>query len=575
MPGKNKKQRKKTKMKKKPSEASPAFVASHDPDCDNNLLRMKTELQILREVAEITNKDFDLNTVLGRFLDISMEAASADAGSMLLIDRVSNTLDFTVARGKKADRLSAYKLALGEGIAGWVAQSGKPLLTPDASKEKRLHPTISKEIDYKASNILCVPLKFEDEILGVIELLNKKGSMAFDEKDMAMVQSFTPYITMVIKNAQHFIENKRRIHRLEHLTELTRYVNSTLNLETILETILKVSTDTLNAEAGSILLLDEDKDELVFEAATGEKKEKLNGIRVPIGEGIAGWVAREAKPVLIPDAQKDPRFFKKADQKTEFKTRSIIAVPLKTKDKLIGVAEVLNKKGNEFFNIEDLDLFEALANQAAVAIENARLYTSMKELFRNTVGALAEAIETKDVYTRGHSERVTEYSDLIAKELGFSEEEIESLNLAGLLHDIGKIGVDERILRKPSKLTDAEFEEIKKHPEYAANIIKNIPQLKGIIAVVRHHHERYDGNGYPDGLKGGNIPYNARIISIADTFDAMSSKRPYRDPLPFGVCVEEIIKCSGTQFDPDIVPAAIRAFRKYFSTREGRQNLPR
>jgi putative nucleotidyltransferase with HDIG domain len=279
---------------------------------------------------------------------------------------------------------------------------------------------------------------------------------------------------------------------------------------------------------------------------------------------VAGWVAREGKPVLIPDAQKDPRFFKKADQKTEFKTRSIIAVPLKTKSKLIGVAEVLNKKGSEPFSAEDLDMLEALSNQAAVAIENAKLYTSLKDLFRNTVRSLAEAIETKDVYTRGHSERVTAYSELIAKELGFSESEMEDLNLAGLLHDIGKIGVDESILRKPSRLTDAEFEEIKKHPEYSANIIEAIPQLKGIITVVKHHHERYDGNGYPDGLKGGNIPYNSRIISIADTFDAMSSKRPYRNPLPVKMCLEEIQKCSGTQFDPDIVPAALRALKRHF-----------
>jgi putative nucleotidyltransferase with HDIG domain len=385
---------------------------------------------------------------------------------------------------------------------------------------------------------------------------------------MGIVQTFTPYIAMVIKNAQLFLENKNKIQRLEHLTELTRYVNSTLNLETILETMLKISTETLNAEAGSILLIDEDTDELVFEAATGEKKQKLNEIRVPIGEGIAGWVAREGKSVLIPDAQKDPRFFKKADQKTEFKTRSIIAVPLKTKDKLIGVAEVLNKQGDEPFNIEDLDLLEALANQAAVAIENAKLYTSMKDLFRNTVRSLAEAIETKDVYTRGHSERVTAYSELIARELGFSEEEIESLNLAGLLHDIGKIGVDESILRKPAKLTDAEFAEIKKHPELAANILEAIPQLKGILAVVKHHHERYDGHGYPAGLKGGNIPYNARILSIADTFDAMSSKRPYRDPLPVSVCLDEILKCSGTQFDPDIVPAAVRALKRYYAAQE-------
>ena len=328
--------------------------------------------------------------------------------------------------------------------------------------------------------------------------------------------------------------------------------------------MLEISTDMLNAEAGSILLLDEENNELVFAAATGSKKEKIKDIRVPVGEGIAGWVAREDRAVLVADVQNDPRFYRKVDQKTEFKTKTIIAAPLKTKDKLIGVVEVLNKKNDELFNEEDLNLLEAFSNQAATAIENARLYENLRELFLNTVKSLAAAIETKDIYTRGHSERVTQYSVLIGKKLNLSKEEIEDLRLAALLHDIGKIGIDERILRKPAKLTQAEFNEVKKHPEYAANIISTIPQLKNIVPVIRHHHERFDGLGYPDGLKGDEIPFFSKIISIADTYDAMSSDRPYRKALPHKVCIDEIKRCAGTQFDPKIIPVAIKALKDYY-----------
>jgi HD-GYP domain-containing protein (c-di-GMP phosphodiesterase class II) len=531
--------------------------------CRAKIAQLEKEMSILREVSEITNKDFDLNKLLERFLEIVMTAIGADAGSILLTDKLSDTLVFTVALGKKGHELKGVRLQMGEGIAGWVAQCGKPLITPDVQKDPRFSPKISKAINYATRNIVCAPLKFEDDILGVVELLNKHKGKAFDEKDLHILQSFVPYISVIIKNAQLFLENKKRIHRLEHLMELTEYVNSVLDLETLFEKILETSTDTLTAEAGSIMLVDEEKGDLTFAAATGTKAEKLKDIRVPIGEGIAGWVARENKPVLIADAQKDPRFFKKADQKTEFKTKSIIAVPLKTKDKLIGVMEVLNKKSNEPFNEEDVSMLEALSNQAAVAIENGRLYANLRELFINTVRSLATAIETKDVYTRGHSERVTMFAEMIADELGFSAEEIENLNLAGLLHDIGKIGVDDAILRKPAKLTPAEFEEIKKHPGFAANILEAIPQLKHIIPAIRHHHERYDGMGYPDGLKGENIPYFARIISVADTFDAMNSSRPYRQALSFDVCLDEVKRCAGTQFDPEIAAAAVKAFKKW------------
>ncbi len=533
----------------------------------NEINLMQKKIGILNEVVKVTTQNFDLNKILGRFLDITIEAAHADAGSILLIDKSSDTLYFAVARGSKAEKLKDYKLTIGEGIAGWVAQSGKPLITPDVSRDKRFAAKISKEINYQTKNIICAPLKFEEEVLGVIELINKKGKGVFNEDDLEILEIFTPYIGVIIKNAQLFIENKKKIERLEHLIEITKFVNSTLNLDALLDRMLEISTEVLNAEAGSILLLDEEKDELVFAAATGEKSDKIKEIRVPVGEGVVGWVAREDKPVLIADAQNDPRFFKKADQKTKFKTKTIVAVPLKTKDKLIGVVEVLNKKDDTLFNEEDMNLLEALSNQAAVAIENAKLYENLKQLFLNTVKSLAAAIETKDIYTRGHSERVTQYSLIIAKKLGIKSDELENLRLAALLHDIGKIGIDESILRKPAKLSPPEFEEIKKHPIYAANILESIPQLKEIIPIIKHHHERYDGQGYPDSLKDSDIPYFSRIIAIADTFDAMSSNRPYRQALPVDICLQEIINCSGTQFDPEIALLAHNALKEYFKSK--------
>ena len=179
-------------------------------------------------------------------------------------------------------------------------------------------------------------------------------------------------------------------------------------------------------------------------------------------------------------------------------------------------------------------------------------YDKLEQAYMESIETLRFTVEAKDPYTRGHSDRVSEYSVLIGKNLGLSDEDLKTLRLGGLFHDIGKIGVPDSILLKESKLTDDEYSEIKNHPTIGAHILSNATIFKDIIPIVKHHHERYDGNGYPGKLKGEDIPYFARISAVADAFDAMTSKRTYRNSLPLDVVKEEIEKCKGTQFDPAI-----------------------
>ena len=233
---------------------------------------------------------------------------------------------------------------------------------------------------------------------------------------------------------------------------------------------------------------------------------------------------------------------------------------VKVKGKVIGVAEVINKIGGELFTADDILLFNALADQAAIAIENAKLYKDLRSLFVSTVTSLATAIEAKDPHTRGHSERVAHICLSIANKMKLSFEEKERLHIAALLHDIGKIGIPEEILKKPAKLSNDEWIIVKEHPDKGADILKPIKQLQDILPIIRHHHERYGGAGYPDGLKDGDIPLGSRIIAIADNFDAMASTRPYRRPMKRNVAVEEIIRCKGTQFDPQIVDSFLECY---------------
>lgn len=196
----------------------------------------------------------------------------------------------------------------------------------------------------------------------------------------------------------------------------------------------------------------------------------------------------------------------------------------------------------------------------------------LEKAYLETIQTLRFTVEAKDTYTRGHSDRVSEYSVLLGKYLGLSEDDIHLLRVGGLFHDIGKIGVPDSILLKTSKLTDDEYSEIKNHPKIGAQILSNATLFEKAIPIVKHHHERYDGFGYPEKLSGENIPYLARIAAVSDSFDAMTSKRTYRDSLPMDVVINEIEKNKGTQFDPNIATVFLDILRNHYDEIEAIRN---
>ena len=237
----------------------------------------------------------------------------------------------------------------------------------------------------------------------------------------------------------------------------------------------------------------------------------------------------------------------------------IIAQPLRCEGQIIGAVLACDKIGDDKeVTTGEIKLLETSAGFLMIFLENAALYRDQQSLFMGTLEALTASIDAKDAYTCGHSERVAWLSRQLAAEAGFDPEVVERIYIAGLVHDVGKIGVPEAVLCKTGRLTDEEFAEIKKHPEIGARILKDVPQLQDVIPGVLYHHERIDGKGYPHGLRGYDIPVFARVIALADSFDAMSSTRTYRAALSRDQVIEEIKRCSGTQFDPVLVPHFLR-----------------
>jgi putative nucleotidyltransferase with HDIG domain len=271
-----------------------------------------------------------------------------------------------------------------------------------------------------------------------------------------------------------------------------------------------------------------------------------------LGRELATTLAQRKTPLLVNDLLADATFAWLAGS-----AHQLIAVPLLRQDQLLGCIFGLDKPGGEF-NSVDSKLLNSIANESAIYLENAMLFEDVHGLMMGLLHSLTSAVDAKDAYTCGHSERVALLARHLAKEIKLGEREVERVYMAALLHDVGKIGVPEAVLQKAGKLLPEEFDEMKKHPEIGARILSDIEQVADIVPGVLHHHERYDGKGYPHGLIGDAIPLMGRIICLADCFDAMTSNRTYRKALPLEVALTEIRRCSGTQFDPVLAEAFLR-----------------
>lgn len=342
---------------------------------------------------------------------------------------------------------------------------------------------------------------------------------------------------------------------LDLLYAVGKKVGSVSELSQLVKKITQMTQRTLKATASSVLLFDDEERELRFEIAEGKSEKALRKMKLNAKSGIAGWVAQHKEPIIINDVNTDRRFNGSIDEVTGFTTKSIICVPLIVHRKVIGVIEVLNKTDGSDFNEQDLEMLTSVAPTAAIALENAQLHQSVLSAYKSTIKALAAAIDAKDHYTRGHSQRVMKYTLMGGLSLSLPRDELEILEYAGILHDIGKIGIADGILSKPGPLDEHEWEIIRQHPRIGSNILKDIPFLEKARILVLHHHERYDGGGYPDGIKGEDIPIGARLLAIADAFDTMTTGRSYRAALSVDYAIRELTRCSGTQFCPFAVEA--------------------
>mgnify|MGYP000480617865 CR=1 FL=1 len=477
------------------------------------------------------------------------------------ITRASNLCSFcrlVNSTDKGRARCKAWRVRL----AGDVAASGKRL----------------RRLCHAGLAYVAAPVNVGDEVVAVV-MVGKAAIGDFGEEEVARVAAdlgideeelkeaarrvpvwsekrlreaadlFHSAADALVQLAHSRQELQHKTEELSTIVEFGRAISSTLHVSEVARRALEAVLRLTGATGGSVVMLSEETEV----AASVEPEDECPAI--PGGELIAALM-REARPMHYRDNS--------ADGMGE-QGRPVLSVPLNVMGKVTGVLTIAGGEKGASFSDDEARLLSALGTGLALALENARLYESLREYYMNGVRALAAALEAKDEYTRGHSGRVAGWARACARELGLSEAEQEHLYLAGLLHDIGKIGVGEEILLKAGQLTPEERREVESHPVVGARILEPAKFPREVIEAVLYHHEDYAGGGYPEGLRGEKIPLLARIVRVADAYDAMTSDRPYRKGHPHEWAMKELGRLGGEQFDPEVV----RAFRAAVRGREG------
>ncbi|MCB9667626.1 MAG: response regulator [Myxococcales bacterium] len=338
------------------------------------------------------------------------------------------------------------------------------------------------------------------------------------------------------------------------LYKVSEAIAASLSLDQVIGTVVDTAIDEVNADVVYVLLRDGDGEFFERVREVNPNSTLLREFGTLETDALATHFASDS--VLLVNGRKGLKFFKDTPEGMEL--QSLIVTTLMVRKKAVGYLAAVSVTPGKRFDEGQRKLLRIVSNRAGAAIENARLYEDLKATFRQTIRGLASAIDKMDRYTAGHSERVAGYAQILAIKLGLGEEEVEIVRQSALMHDVGKIGCVMN-LNKPGKLSQQEYEVFKLHPGYGKDILEPIKFLQPLVPGVHLHHERWDGHGYPLGLKGQAIPLYARIIAVADTYDAMTSDRAYRTALPHEVAIHEITRCIGNQFDADIAHEFIEA----------------
>ena len=515
------------------------------------------ELEALHTVSTALRLAQTRDEALPILLDETLAALETDAGAIWLYDVPSGQLLATVIRGWFR-QLGPDPTAPGEGIAGTVFATGKPYYSVEFARDPLAHPQPGAIIPPGWGGA-CLPIRTEAETAGVL-FISVPLPRQITAEQARLLESLAEMAGAALHRMRLHEETARRLEQLQALHQIDLAITASLDLRVTLDVLLQHVTAQLHVDAASVLLLNPHAHTLDYAAGRGFRTRAVEDAHIRLGESFAGRAALERRAVQADSVQiqASPQF---ATFWASENFAAYYGVPLIAKGQVKGVLEVFHR-GPLAAEPEWVGFLETLAGQAAIAIDNAQLFDNLQSANLNlslaydaTIEGWSHALDLRDRETEGHTLRVTELTLRLARQMGFSEAELVHIRRGALLHDIGKMGVPDEILLKPGKLTDAEWVSMRRHPTLAYELLAPIAYLRPALDIPYYHHEKWDGTGYPHGLKGEQIPLAARLFAVVDVWDALRSDRPYRQGWPEEKVIEHIKAGSGTHFDSQAVEA--------------------
>ncbi len=513
--------------------------------------RVSTGLRLAQSVDE----------ALPILLDETLAALNSDTGAVVLYHAAEGVLRLAVARGWMT-QLSDMTIKPGEGIIGAVFLSGEAQFMGEvASHLLALRPR-AQQVPPGWSGA-CIPIRSADETLGVLFVSLPPPRQVTPEMSN-LLTSLVEMAGLALQRMRLHEQTLRRLAYLQALQAVDRTIVASLDVRITLSVLLDQTMTQLKVDAAGVLLLESHLNQLKYAAGRGFRGRTYERSLLWLGEGLAGRVALERHLLHVADLTSSGEAFARSGVATSEGFVAYVGVPLIAKGQVKGVLEVFHRSPL-YPDEEWLNFLEALAQQAAIAIDNAQLFENLQcsnlELmlaYDATIEGWVRALDLRDEETEGHTQRVTELTLRLAREMGLSEAELVHIRRGALLHDIGKMGISDRILLKPAALSEEEKAIMRRHPQYAYEMLRPIEHLRPALDIPYCHHERWDGTGYPRGLKGEQIPLAARIFAVADVFDALTSDRPYRPAWPREAALKHIRQQAGKHFDPRVVEVFLR-----------------
>lgn len=521
------------------------------------------ELETLHTVSVALRTANSLNEAMPRLLDETLSSLETDSGEIMLYDPATVELVSVAARGWHKQMESVY-IKPGQGISGAVFSSGRTYQSAELAHDPFV-PDSLKDWIPKGWSGVGIPIRTGEEVIGVL-LASVRQPRQISPEQIKMLESLTEIGGAAIHRIRLYEETVRRLENLQALHEVDLAIASNFDLRPTLDTVVGHAIHQLGVDAADILLLRPHLQTLEFAAGRGFRTRQQVGASVRVGESFAGRAALERRMIHAAsqaEVMKIPLF---ANLWRSEGFASYYCVPLIAKGEVKGVLEIYNRKSLPL-KPDWMYYLETLAGQAAIAIDNTQLFENLQyanlELgvaYESTIEGWSHALDLRDQETEGHTQRVTEMTLDLAQHYKFTPSEMLSIRRGAILHDIGKMGVPDTILLKQSELTEAEQEIMRKHPQFAYDMLKPIYYLRDSLDIPYCHHEKWDGTGYPRGLSGENIPLTARIFTVVDVFDALTHDRPYRQASSNEAACEYIREQSGKYFDPQVVAVFLRKF---------------